>query len=222
MDNESTVSHQEKINELSRNILIATSSLIPGVGGVLSFFLDKYLPNTIEKRRDDFLLALSNDMKTLPSEIIEKLSTDETFHSIVLKVFRAVVQEGKEIKISAFRNILINSALYTPKVDEREFYIKLLTELTTDQIRILHLFFLRDVKEYIHFTDVNKYIAKNWLDVDESYRFALVTELIRYGLITSSQRTQKTNGSGHHLSAFGGRFIYYIFQPNEHIVDDAT
>ena len=51
--------------------------------------------------------------------------------------------------------------------------------------------------------------------MDESYRFALVTELIRFGLITGSQRSQKQLGEGHHLSDFGMRFITYIFQPHE-------
>ena len=122
---------------------------------------------------------------------------------------------GKEIKLIAFRNILINAALCDSHINEREFYIKLLTDLTTDQIKVLHLFYLRDHKKEIEFTNVYKYISKHWCGVDESYRFALITELIRYGLISGSEKLKKVNGEGHHLTPFGERFILFIFNPNE-------
>ena len=200
--------------DFARNIAIATSSLIPGVGGVLSVFLDKYLPNTIEERRNNFLIKLSQDFEKLPDDIIIKLSNDEKFHSIVLQVFKSVIQEHQAEKIISFRNIIINSALSYVS-NEVEFYLRLVEELTTDQIKVLHLFYLKDNKKTIDFKNINEYIDNNWTDVDESYRFALVTELIRFGLITGSQRSQKQLGEGHHLSDFGMRFITYIFQPHE-------
>lgn len=200
--------------DFARNIAIATSSLIPGVGGVLSVFLDKYLPNTIEERRNNFLIKLSQDFEKLPDDIIIKLSNDEKFHSIVLQVFKSVIQEHQSEKIISFRNIIINSALSYVS-NEVEFYLRLVEELTTDQIKVLHLFYLKDNKKTIDFKNINEYIDSNWTNVDESYRFALVTELIRFGLITGSQRSQKQLGEGHHLSVFGMRFITYIFQPHE-------
>lgn len=215
MKKDYSITNQDKLKELSRNITIATSSIIPGIGGVLSLFLDKYLPSTIEKRKEDFLKSLSNDLEQLPREIINKLSTNEEYHSIILKVFKSITQEEKEIKLIAFRNILINAALCDSHINEREFYIKLLTDLTTDQIKVLHLFYLRDHKKEIEFTNVYKYISKHWCGVDESYRFALITELIRYGLISGSEKLKKVNGEGHHLTPFGERFILFIFNPNE-------
>ena len=154
MKKEYSITNQDKLKELSRNITIATSSIIPGVGGVLSLFLDKHLPSTIEKRKEDFLKSLSNDLEQLPTEIIDKLSTNEEYHSIILKVFKSITQEEKEMKLIAFRNILINEALCDSHINEREFYIKLLTDLTTDQIRVLHLF-LRDHKKEIEFTKLS-------------------------------------------------------------------
>lgn len=215
MNEKQLITEQDRFKDLSRNIVVAASSIIPGIGGVLSLFLDNYLPNSIEKRRDDFLLSLSNDLEQLPTHIVEKLTVSEEYHSLVLKVFKSIIQEEKEIKITAFRNILINAALSDKNIDEQEFYIKLLTDLTTDQVKILHLFYLRDNKHEIRFTDIYKYISDNWSKVDESYRFALITELIRYGLISGAQKYQKKKGDGHYLSPFGERFIYFIFQPRE-------
>lgn len=218
--NEFHHSKKDNINELIRNLGISITSLIPVGGGVLSFFLDKYLPNTIEKRKNEFLNKLAKDMENLPEDVVKKIYESKEFTSIVLKVFKSVIYEEQEIKINAFRNIIMNTALSLDnETNEKEFYIKLIMELTTDQIKILQLFYLRDSKNVIRFTSIYKYISKMWKNVDESYRFALVTELIRYGLITSSNKMQRNKGEGEHLSKFGKRFIYFIFQPNETNID---
>lgn len=209
-------SKEDNIKELTRNVGISITSLVPVAGGVLSFFLDKYLPSTIEKRKNEFLSNLANDMERLPEDVIKKIYESEEFYSIILKVFKAVIYEEQEIKINAFRNIIINTAISLDYgIDEKEFYIKLITDFTTDQMKILQLFYLRDFKKVINFININKYISKQWNNVDESYRFALVTELIRYGLISSSHKMQRKKGEGHQLSEFGERFIHFIFQPNE-------
>ncbi len=212
--NDTNPTKNDLAKDFARNIAIATSNLIPGVGGVLSVFLDKYLPNTIEKRRNDFLRKLSHDFERFSDDIIIKLSNDEKFHSLVLQVFKSVIQEHQAEKIVSFRNIIINSALSNIS-NEVEFYLRLVEELTSDQIKVLHLFYLKDKKRTIDFKNINKYIDNNWTGIDESYRFALVTELIRFGLITGSQRSQEQLGEGQHLSDFGMRFITYIFQPHE-------
>lgn len=213
---------KDKTIDLSRNIVVAASNLIPGIGGVLTVFLDKYLPSTMEQRREEFLRTLSSDIDNLPSSVIERIMNDQEYHSLMLKVFISVVQEDKEIKKKAFRNILLNAATtINNTINENEFYIKLLSDMTTDQIRILHLFYLRDIKKSISFKNVYSFITKHWKNIDESYRFALITEIMRYGLITSSQKSNKAKGEGHQLSSFGERFILYIFQPNE-TQDDYT
>lgn len=189
---------KDKTIDLSRNIVVAASNFIPGIGGVLAVFLDKYLPSTMEQRREEFLRTLSSDIDNLPSSVIKRIMNDQEYHSLMLKVFKSVVQEDKEIKKKAFRNILLNAATTINNIiNENEFYIKLLSDMTTDQIRILHLFYLRDIKKSISFKNVYSFITKHWKNIDESYRFALITEIMRYGLITSSQKRNKTKGEGH-------------------------
>ena len=113
----------------------------------------------------------------------------------MFKVFKSVVQEDKEIKKKAFRNVLLNAAMTIDNtVNENELYIKLLSDMTTDQIRILHLFYLRDIKKSIIFNNVYSFITNHWKNIDKAYRFALITEIIRYGLITSSQKSNKAKG----------------------------
>ncbi|MBR6671342.1 MAG: hypothetical protein IKL31_11490, partial [Ruminococcus sp.] len=84
---------KDKTIDLSRNIVVAASNLIPGIGGVLAVFLDKYLPSTMEQRREEFLRTLSSDIDNLPSSVIERIMNDQEYHSLMLKVFKSVVQE---------------------------------------------------------------------------------------------------------------------------------
>lgn len=57
----------------------------------------------------------------------------------------------------------------------------------------------------IEFTDINKFIDKHW-KVDPSYRWSLVTELIRDGLISSSIERQQKKRKGHSIIKNGRGF----------------
>lgn len=202
----------EKI-ELIRNLFISGTGIIPVVGGAISVLLDKYLPSAIENRRTQFLNQLEDDFQKLPYDIIKNLENNEDFYSVFLKVLGTVTYEHKVEKIKVFRNILINSTvLAEQKFNEVDFFIKLINTLSIDQIRILHLFYLRDYKKSIKFKNIDNFIEKNW-KIDKSYRWSLVTELIRDGLVSSSKERQRNKGDGHQLSTFGENFINYIFSP---------
>lgn len=225
MANEESKNVAEK-KELARNIFVATTGVVPVVGGVLSFFLDKYLPSAVETRKNLFLAEVEKDLEKIPKEIIEQMYNNSEYHSIMLKIFKHALEEFRKEKINAFRNILINATMsHSVSFDEQSFYIKLTTDLTVDQIRILHMFYLRDYKKTLNFgkgNSINEFMKESWPEVDESYRFALITEIIRYGLITSSKKSQREKGEGHQLSPFGERFIEYIFTPIEMDSSDAN
>lgn len=199
--------------DLIRNIFVAGTGMIPVAGGVISFLLDKYLPSAVEERRTRFLNQLENDFQKLPIDIIKKLENNNEFYSIFLKVLNAITYEHKVEKINTYRNILINSAVLAEDgFNEIEFYIKLINTLTIDQIKILHLFYLRDYEHVIVFEDLNEFIDSHW-EIEQSYRWSLVTELMRDGLVSSSIERQRSKGNGTQLSNIGERFIEYIFSP---------
>lgn len=202
----------EKI-ETIRNLFIAGTGIIPVVGGAISILLDKYLPSAIENRRIQFLNQLETDFQKLPYDVIKNLENNEDFYTVFLKVLSTITHEHKVEKIKVFRNILINSTvLAKEKFNEVDFFIKLINTLSIDQIKILHLFYLRDYKKSIKFKNIDKFLNEHW-KIDKSYRWSLVTELIRDGLISSSIERQKNKGDGHQLTSFGENFINYIFSP---------
>lgn len=206
----------EKDNSFVRNLIVASVNFIPNVGGVVSLFLDKYLPDILQERQNQFLNNLAMDLKMLPNEIIQKILISEDYHSLLLKTFASILQEDRIERIAGFRNILINAAIdKNPDYNEIDFYYKLLNELVSDQIKILHLFYLRDCKKTIYFTDIYNYIGENWKNYDKSYCAVLIPEIMRYGLITNSIESKRESGYGYHLTMFGKRFINFIFSPIE-------
>ncbi len=198
-------------DELIRNLAIGSIGMIPIAGGVLSLFLDKYLPSTLQKRREDFLNSIVRDMESLPDNTVERLLESDEYHTLLIKTFRSVLLENKKEKINCFRNILLNAAVCEFIPNEVDFYLKLLQELSIDQVRILRLIYLKDCKKEIAFKNINQYIDNNWSEVDKSYRFALVTELMRFGIIKYDEQ----NNGEHRLNPFGERFIKFIFSPIE-------
>lgn len=210
------IDNELKTNSFIRNLVVASVNFIPNAGGVVSLFLDKYLPDVLQERQNQFLNNLAMDLKTFPDEIIQEILVSEEYHSLLLKTFASISQEDKIERINGFRNILINAAIdENPDYNEIDFYYKLLKELVSDQIKILHLFYLRDCKKTIYFTDVYDYIGESWKNFDKSYCDVLIPEIMRYGLITNSIESKREFGNGYHLTMFGKRFIYFIFSPIE-------
>lgn len=54
---------REGMHDNIRNTLIALSSMIPTVGGTVSFILDKYIPSEVEKRKREYIIQLANDIE---------------------------------------------------------------------------------------------------------------------------------------------------------------
>jgi hypothetical protein len=139
---------------------------------------------------------------------------------VLFRSLRRAIEEHKNEKLVAFRNILINQAISnSDEFDEVSFYIRMIEDLTTDQIRILHYVYQRKlVGNCSENASLNIYkeLKELWPTVDKHYLQACVTELIRFFIITSSTEVLKSkNEKGHALTDFGERFVKYIFSPIE-------
>jgi hypothetical protein len=194
-----------------RNISIATVSSIPVLGGPLSVLLDKYLPSYMERRRNALMTQLADDLVKLTERITpEKLASDE-FIAVFLKVFRRAMEEHLQEKLEAFRAIILNAALAeNSEFDEVSLFIRLVSDLTADQIRILRLLRNQEFRE----SKEGLFLAVQhvWHKVDADYLMACVTELLRYNLATSNPKNPEAQGN-HTLTMLGIRFIEYITLP---------
>ena len=203
-----------------RTALVASASAIPWAGGPLAVVLDKYLPDELERRKDAFIKQIADDLKQLENKVGELALDSPEMMSTFIKILRHGLEEYRQEKLIAYRNILLNSAIsLEAEMNERDFYIRLVDTFTIDQIRILHLLYMRDVKHSLVLGEDNNiysYVKEAWPSVDEYYIQACVTELMRFFIVSSATKLEKEKGDkGHSLTGFGERFISYIFSPVE-------
>ena len=213
------------MNDNLRNALVALSSLIPTVGGTISFLLDKYIPSESEIRKNLFLQQLANDLENLKEKIeINNIESPE-FQSVFSKLLRASIEEHREEKIIAFRNITVN-LLFDPNklaFNKVEFYTRLVLLLIPDEIKLLHTFFLLDVRKTLvsydqcdKKRDIYEIIEEIWKIKDKEYMQALITDCQRYMLISGSPEQARLHlRSGIFLTNLGEGCVNYIFDPIE-------
>lgn len=194
-----------------RNISIAAASSIPVLGGPISVLLDKYIPSYVERRRNELMTQLAGDLTKLSKQMTsERLASDE-FVAVFVKSFRQAMEEHLKEKLEAFRAIIINTALgESSEFDEITLFIRLVSDLTLDQIRILRLLRNQEFRE----NEEGLFLAVQnvWHEIDSDYLMACVTELLRYNLATSNPKNREVQGS-HALTGLGIRFIEYITLP---------
>jgi hypothetical protein len=204
------------MNEHLKNSLIIASAAIPSIGGPLSVFLDKYLPNKLEERKIDFINTLIKDFDKYSKVIKKDLINNEEFLNTFLIVIEKAMKENRREKLVAFRNILLNSAINkNSEFDEKSFYVRLVDEFNVDQIKILKLYYDNDIKGHCNFLKENsiyKELKKLWPNADDDYLFVCITELIRYRIIVSSEKNTKNKKSSI-FSSFGLKFVKYILNP---------
>lgn len=207
--------------ELIRNVCIAASAAIPVAGGSISVLLDKYLPNKIEERKQNILENIQTDLSRIDINVLENKLDNEEFYTVFLKVLNKSIANHRKEKLMAFRNIIFNDIISDEMAfDEVSLYIRLVDELTVDQIKILNLFYRTYVinddkyKDIMQRNSLNNIIRTIWSNIDEDYLMACTTELIRFQLLIGRTESMKRSSiDGFTLSRFGERFVKFIFNP---------
>lgn len=209
--------------DLIRNGLIALTSTVPYVGGTLSFLLDKYIPSEAEKRKNAYIKNLEADLQEVKGKVNNfNLETPE-FYSIFTKLLKASMEEYRNEKITAYRNLTLRIVLNPQEFNKIDFFAQLVISLVPDEILMLHVFYLLDVKGELQNFDTDKQ-KRDIYDIllriygidDREYIFALIVDCQRYRLILASKAMQaKKRREGLFLSDLGREFLTYIFEPKE-------
>ena len=165
-----------------RNVIIAGTASVPILGGPVSVILDKYLPSHIERRYHEFVEQLSNRLEIMKMNMSEPIWTSKEFITLFHKTLEYVICELREEKIEAYQNILINVATKKLDFDSAEFYSKLISLLTMDQLIYLYA---------IDNTSVEfRALLTEYPYIDQYYLLSIVTELTRYRLIKGNTLTR--------------------------------
>lgn len=209
-------------NDIIRNGLIALTAAVPYAGGTISFLLDKYIPSQAERKRSDFINSLANDLEEIKEKIDIANFDSPEFYSIFTKLLKASMEEYRDEKLNAFRNLILNILTEPFKFNKLDFFTKLVISLVPDEIMVLHVFFLLDVKGELKSYDnaqkrsIFDIILKLYGIDDFLYIQALLIDCQRYRLILGNSETkQKYGREGLFLTDLGKDFLSYIFLPKE-------
>ena len=138
------------------SVVKAAVNAIPYAGGPLGSLLSDYLPNSVEKRKTEFLEKLGRDLEAVQDRIQNDVVSREYFISTFMQSFRRALENHQEEKVSAFRAIVVNTAIdQNPKEDEITAFISI-----TDRLTPLHLKLLKILSNPQASIDLNE-VAKS-------------------------------------------------------------
>mgnify|MGYP001609366208 CR=1 FL=1 len=137
---------EKNLNELNQrssfgehivNIIKAILASAPFTGGLSSLITD-YIPNSKQKRLEEFAKQVAEDLLKVKDKIDNEAILNENFAFIFESSFRKASENYQKVKLDAFRGIIINSAIKKDMNDEeKEYFLNFANNLTVMHILIL-------------------------------------------------------------------------------------
>lgn len=131
---------EKSLTDHVKILTAAAISAIPGIGGPLATVLQEYIPLTIEKRRNETIRQLAEELQRLENRVDDQKMRSEAFHITLIKTMRLLTVERHQEKLDAFRNIILNEAINQTENPELDFFVYVTDSLTGDHIRMLKIF----------------------------------------------------------------------------------
>jgi len=228
---------EKNLNELNQkgsfgehivNIIKAILASAPFTGGLSSLITD-YIPNSKQKRLEEFAKQVAEDLLKVKDKIDNKVILNDNFAFIFESSFRKASENYQKVKLDAFRGIIINSAIKEDMNDEeKEYFLNLANNLTV--LHILILKFMATPEKYLEEMNISQSriyggfstffpvaIPNVSLDVikiafSELFSYGLInTDKGIFGTMTAGQGLELLRGR---LSNLGLRFIEFIKTPD--------
>jgi hypothetical protein len=204
-----------------RSAVIAVTAGIPLLGGPVSVLLDKYLPDYVKRKRDAFLEQVGKGLSEIEERLTPENLSSDTFLSVFVKATQQAIAKHSQEKVDCLRAIILNSALEpTASFDERSLFLRLVADLTEDQIKVLKAIYVAGGIPKDKYKSLLDYAVELWPEIDPDYLMACTTELIRYNFVSGAYKTrgeqvglQESKSKMHRLTGLGERFVTYILSP---------
>lgn len=203
-----------------KNLSIAATSSLPIIGGPISIIMDKYLPEFVEERREKLWEEINKQLLSLEKAGTQLDLNSQMFLSVFMKCFKLAIEEHEVEKITAFRNIIVNSALpRSNEFDETTLFMNWVREFTVDQIRVLKAIKHNEEIAYNSNSSELYYILKQHFPyVPKDYLIMCAQELVGKNIIVygNGHRVRELKNPDQKvwfLSDMGDRFISFIESP---------
>src|SRR5690606_9738786 len=228
---------ENKLSELNKkssfgehilNIIKGILASAPFTGGISSLMTD-YIPNTKQKRIEEFAKQVAEDLLKVKDKIENEVILNDNFAFMFESSFRKASENYQKVKLNAFRGIIINSAIRKDITnDEKEYFLNLTNNLTV--LHLLILKFMATPEKYLE--EMN--IPQNRISGGFASFFPVAipnvsldvikiafSELHSYGLINTDKGIFGTMTAGQGLELLKGRvsnvglrFIEFIKTPD--------
>ncbi len=186
------------MNHHLKNIIVASGSAIPYVGGPISVLLNEYIPDNLQKQRDKLIEEISSDLVKIKERLDNDFLGSKDFALFFIRIFNKAMIENNKIKSKIFKTILQKIALQEYKIDlETEMFMKLVEDLVTHQLYIIYSI-NNDGKIY----KTISYFA------DKKYEKYSLVGLENFGLIEKLE--QNSNYTKYGLTKLGESFYTFI------------
>ncbi len=124
----------------TEGILIVFKAILAstGIGSGLASLITDFIPNSRQRRLEEFAVHIAEDLAALQDRIKEEVLHTDDFAFMFEQCFRGVAENPHAVKIQAFRGILVNSAIGPQNPpEEREYFLNLAGALSVLHLRIL-------------------------------------------------------------------------------------
>ena len=137
MDRLTDLSKKYSGNSLIRGVI----SIIPYVGGGVDILLSDKWNKFYQRRVDNMLEQLSNDLKNLENRIDEEYLNSEEFFDTMYKVLAESTKTRLDEKRKIYSKIVRDSVLHGKRMIDTESILGIITELDEKDLMFIHYIF---------------------------------------------------------------------------------
>lgn len=193
---------KQKKSDLLRNLSLSAIAATPYTGGVLTYILDKKLPEEINLRYNSFVNSLEKDIASLKQELNYNRFETPEFYSMFIKVINEVVSNHIEEKTTVYRNILLNTLDMSWNCRKNDFFFLITTQISTDALNYLFGAYWNLFPKNNNNKPFSMSELEQRLPLQRNYIITFTTELTRFNLIRDTTLTE-----------LGQQYCRFIFSP---------
>lgn len=215
-----------KASDHIANIVKAALNAVPFVGGSIASLIDDYIPESRQKRIEEFSSDLADEIERLEGSLNEAYVKTEAFAYLFTRVYQDVTRDYQQEKLVAYRNILINALRVDVDASIQERYLFLVEQLTALHLRVLSKF-VSDQRNAIDLAELSQAMMGSLFqtlrtllpDVSPDLIESCIFDLDQMGITAGVSNALMTTMTGHgatqlegRLTGFGRNFLNFISQ----------
>jgi hypothetical protein len=170
----------DKLTELSKKYgenpyLRGVINIIPSVGGSLDIFLTEKWNKFYQKRIENMLDQLSNDMKKIGDKVDVEYLGSEEFFDIIYKILQEAIQTRLDDKRKLYSKIMRDAISNEIPISETESMIEIISNLYEKD-----LFLIYKIEEYLNTSSLKVDLSGEELHIFLSNQSYDLNEVVRY------------------------------------------